>query len=196
VGTGAGVDTTAGCAKPIISPESEVPGGSEAIPTNLRYKSSFAILWSFLSSSDYSIQIFSRKRIVVKRKAPQVIVVRTQSELLYYPFRQGQQVPRSKINREHILEAIRSCAIGSRVCTRPRMDNLTRAQRSATMARVRSRDTKPELVVRRLVHALGYRYQLYRSTLPGKPDLVFPRHSKAILVHGCFWRCGECGAHA
>ena len=64
------------------------------------------------------------------------------------------------------------------------MDNLTRAQRSATMARVRSRDTKPEWAVRRLVHALGYRYRLYRTTLPGRPDLVFPRHGKAICVHG------------
>ena len=74
------------------------------------------------------------------------------------------------------------------------MDNLTRAQRSATMARIRSRDTKPELVVRRLVHALGYRYRLYPSTLPGKPDLVFPRHRKVICVHGCFWHGHDCSA--
>lgn len=55
------------------------------------------------------------------------------------------------------------------------------------MSRVRSRDTKPELLVRKLVHGLGYRYRLHRKDLPGKPDLVFgPRH-KVILVHGCFW---------
>ena len=55
------------------------------------------------------------------------------------------------------------------------------------MSRVRSRDTKPELLVRKLVHGMGYRYRLHRKDLPGKPDLVFgPRH-KVILVHGCFW---------
>lgn len=55
------------------------------------------------------------------------------------------------------------------------------------MSRVRSRDTKPELVVRRLLHGLGYRYRLHRKGLPGKPDLVFPSRRKAIFVHGCFW---------
>lgn len=55
------------------------------------------------------------------------------------------------------------------------------------MALVRARDTKPEMVVRRMVHALGYRYRLHRKDLPGKPDLVFPRIRSAIFVHGCFW---------
>ena len=56
------------------------------------------------------------------------------------------------------------------------------------MARaVKSGDTTPELVVRRLVHALGYRYRLHRRDLPGQPDLVFPRLGKVIQVHGCFW---------
>ena len=59
--------------------------------------------------------------------------------------------------------------------------------RSAQMARVRGKDTKPEMVVRRLVHAMGYRYRLHRKDLPGKPDLVFPRLRKIIQVHGCFW---------
>mgnify|MGYP001628250927 CR=1 FL=1 len=55
------------------------------------------------------------------------------------------------------------------------------------MSRVRDRNTKPEMIVRRLVHSLGYRYRLHRKDLPGKPDLVFgPRH-KVIFVHGCFW---------
>src|SRR6185437_1964919 len=86
-----------------------------------------------------------------------------------------------------------ACRRGGCATTRC-MDNLTRAQRSAAMARVRSRDTKPELVVRRLVHALGYRYRLYRAGLPGKPDLVLPRQKKAIFVHGCFWHGHDCGA--
>jgi DNA mismatch endonuclease (patch repair protein) len=55
------------------------------------------------------------------------------------------------------------------------------------MARVRSRDTKPEMVVRRLVYAMGYRYRLHARDLPGRPDLVFRPLRKAIFVHGCFW---------
>ena len=66
-------------------------------------------------------------------------------------------------------------------------DKLSRAARSANMARVRRRDTGPELVVRRMVHALGYRYRLHVTELPGKPDLVFKRRKKIIFVHGCFW---------
>src|SRR5256885_14520444 len=59
--------------------------------------------------------------------------------------------------------------------------------RSALMARVRSKNSHPEMVVRRVAHALGYRFRLHRSNLPGTPDLVFPRIRKVILVHGCFW---------
>ncbi|MDQ2776025.1 MAG: DNA mismatch endonuclease Vsr [Acidobacteriota bacterium] len=55
------------------------------------------------------------------------------------------------------------------------------------MRRIRSKDTGPELIVRRLVHSLGYRYRLHRADLPGKPDLVFNRRRKVIFVHGCFW---------
>jgi DNA mismatch endonuclease (patch repair protein) len=55
------------------------------------------------------------------------------------------------------------------------------------MQRVRRRDTKPEMVVRRLAHDLGLRFRLHRRDLPGTPDLVFPRHKVAIFVHGCFW---------
>ena len=60
------------------------------------------------------------------------------------------------------------------------------------MSRVRSRDTKPELLVRKLVHGLGYRYRLHRKDLPGKPDLVFGPRRKVILVHGCFWHGHTC----
>lgn len=67
------------------------------------------------------------------------------------------------------------------------MDTLTAEQRSERMSRVRGRDTKPELLVRRLAHGLGYRFRLHRRDLPGTPDLVFPRRSKVIFVHGCFW---------
>lgn len=67
------------------------------------------------------------------------------------------------------------------------MDTLTPQERSERMSRVRSQDTKPEMIVRRLVHSMGFRYRLHRKDLPGKPDLVFPRLQKAIFVHGCFW---------
>lgn len=67
----------------------------------------------------------------------------------------------------------------------------TKEQRSRNMAAIRSRDTKPELLVRRLVHAMGYRFRL-SSKLPGRPDLVLPRHRKVIFVHGCFWHCHDC----
>jgi DNA mismatch endonuclease, patch repair protein len=55
------------------------------------------------------------------------------------------------------------------------------------MAAVRSKDTQPEMMVRRLVHSMGYRYRLHAARLPGKPDLVFAGRRKIIFVHGCFW---------
>ncbi len=67
------------------------------------------------------------------------------------------------------------------------MDTLTPKQRSERMSRVRSKDTKPELAVRRLIHGMGLRYRLHRRNLPGSPDLVFSSRRKVILVHGCFW---------
>ena len=63
---------------------------------------------------------------------------------------------------------------------------------SARMRRIRKTDTKPELIVRRLAHRLGYRYRLHRRGLPGTPDLVFPRLRKVIFVHGCFWHQHHC----
>jgi DNA mismatch endonuclease (patch repair protein) len=67
------------------------------------------------------------------------------------------------------------------------VDTLTKTERGARMARVRGKDTKPELAVRRLVHGMGYRYRLHRRGLPGTPDLVFPGRRKVVFVHGCFW---------
>ena len=61
------------------------------------------------------------------------------------------------------------------------------------MARVRSRDTKPEMRVRRAAHMAGYRFRIHRSDLPGRPDLVFPRYRLAVFVHGCFWHRHGCG---
>lgn len=66
-------------------------------------------------------------------------------------------------------------------------DTLSPGQRSARMALIHARDTKPELAVRRLLHGLGYRYRLHVGALPGRPDLVFASRRKVIFVHGCFW---------
>ena len=65
---------------------------------------------------------------------------------------------------------------------------------SRRMRRICARDTKPELIVRKLVHGMGYRYRLHRADLPGKPDLVFPARRKVIFVHGCFWHRHHCRA--
>lgn len=67
------------------------------------------------------------------------------------------------------------------------MDNLSPELRSRHMRSVRRQHTKPELIVRRIAHSLGFRFRLHRKDLPGSPDLVFPRHRKIIFVHGCFW---------
>ena len=63
------------------------------------------------------------------------------------------------------------------------------------MQRIRSKDTKPELLVRRLVYGMGYRYRLHRKDLPGNPDMVFPGRRKVIFVHGCFWHQHEACNH-
>jgi DNA mismatch endonuclease (patch repair protein) len=67
------------------------------------------------------------------------------------------------------------------------MDTLTPAERSERMSRVRSKDTKPEMLVRSLVHRMGFRFRLHDKSLPGNPDLVFRSRRKIIFVHGCFW---------
>lgn len=65
-------------------------------------------------------------------------------------------------------------------------------ERSDIMRRVRSADTTPELIVRKLTHSLGFRYRLHKKNLPGKPDLLFSGKKKVIFVHGCFWHGHKC----
>lgn len=72
------------------------------------------------------------------------------------------------------------------------MDTRTKEQRTKIMQAVRSQNTGPEMLVRKLVYGMGYRYRLYRKELPGKPDLVFGRRKKVIFVHGCFWHGHGC----
>ena len=71
-------------------------------------------------------------------------------------------------------------------------DVLTPAQRSLCMSRIRGRDTKPEMLIRRGLFARGFRYRLHSGTLPGRPDLVFPARRAVIFVHGCFWHAHDC----
>lgn len=70
------------------------------------------------------------------------------------------------------------------------------AIRRRTMQAVKSKDTSPEMLVRRMLHARGYRYRLHRKELPGNPDLVFPSRKKLIFVHGCFWHGHDCARGA
>ncbi len=73
------------------------------------------------------------------------------------------------------------------------MDIVTPEVRSRIMSRIRSKDTKPEMTVRRLIHSLGYRFRLHRRDLPGTPDMVFPGRKAVIFVNGCFWHGHDCG---
>ena len=66
------------------------------------------------------------------------------------------------------------------------------AVRSRIMASIRGKDTRPEMIVRRGLHAMGFRFRLHHRKLPGRPDLVFARYRAVILVHGCFWHGHEC----
>lgn len=77
------------------------------------------------------------------------------------------------------------------------VDSLTTEQRHRVMSRIRSKDTKPEMLVRRLLYAQGYRYRLHAADLPGTPDLVFRGRHQVIFVNGCFWHSHSCpnGTH-
>jgi DNA mismatch endonuclease, patch repair protein len=72
------------------------------------------------------------------------------------------------------------------------MDVLTKEQRRLNMSRIRGKDTKPEMLLRRSLHAVGLRFRLHEARLPGKPDMVFPRYRAVILIHGCFWHGHDC----
>lgn len=67
------------------------------------------------------------------------------------------------------------------------MDKLSKQVRSQNMAAIRAANTKPEMIVRRVAHGLGFRFRLHRRDLPGRPDLVFAKHRAVVFVHGCFW---------
>ena len=72
------------------------------------------------------------------------------------------------------------------------VDIFSKKKRSQIMARISGKDTKPELIIRRILFSEGYRYRLHRKDLPGNPDIVFPGRKKAIFVNGCFWHGHNC----
>ena len=74
----------------------------------------------------------------------------------------------------------------------PAMDRISKAKRSSLMKSVSSGNTKPEILVRKLLHKLGFRFRLRRKDLPGKPDIVLPKYNTVIFVHGCFWHGHDC----
>lgn len=74
------------------------------------------------------------------------------------------------------------------------MNRLSPEKRSKIMASIRSKDTKPEISVRKKLHKMGFRFRLYKKDLPGKPDIVLPRYKIAIWVQGCFWHAHTCKA--
>ncbi len=67
------------------------------------------------------------------------------------------------------------------------MDRISKEHRSWNMSRIRGRDTGPEKIVRSVLHRMGYRFRLHRRDLPGRPDIVLPKHNAVVFVHGCFW---------
>jgi DNA mismatch endonuclease (patch repair protein) len=70
-------------------------------------------------------------------------------------------------------------------------DHLDKEARSWNMSRIRGKDTKPEIVVRKILHAAGFRFRLHVKNLPGKPDIVLPKWKTVVFVHGCFWHRHE-----
>lgn len=99
-----------------------------------------------------------------------------------------RSVPRTSMARRVYIAG---CTVN--LCNMHAMtDIVSRKARSALMSRIKGRDTKPELAVRRLLHAMGYRFRLHLGRLPGSPDIVLPRYHSVILVHGCFWHRHGC----
>jgi DNA mismatch endonuclease (patch repair protein) len=72
-------------------------------------------------------------------------------------------------------------------------DTLTKAERSALMARIRGTNTKPEVLVRSALHRAGFRFRLHNRSLPSRPDIVLAKHRAVVFVHGCFWHRHGCG---
>lgn len=71
-------------------------------------------------------------------------------------------------------------------------DTVSRETRSRMMSGIRAKDTQPEMLIRKALHARGFRYRLHVANMPGRPDMVFPRYRAVILAHGCFWHGHDC----
>jgi DNA mismatch endonuclease (patch repair protein) len=93
-----------------------------------------------------------------------------------------------------VLASTRFRSIHEKLTGLPMPDRLTPSQRSYCMSRIRSKNTRPEVAVRSIIHCMGFRFRLHQPDLPGRPDIVLPRHRKIVLVHGCFWHVHTCRA--
>jgi len=117
-------------------------------------------------------------------------IARTQRQSTF-PIRDGWIT--SRLSDERPWSHLRTAAPRMKPLTR---DKLSRQRRSWNMSRIRGKDTTPELLVRRLLHSMGYRFRLHVSSLPGRPDIVLAKYRTVIFVHGCFWHrhsgCKNC----
>lgn len=112
------------------------------------------------------------------RQSPRQVLLDRQTDRQLQKW-QAIQAPRKIFSR---------CIPGSATKTRWHVTDIVDKQtRSRMMAGIRGKDTKPELILRRALHARGYRFRLHSKNVPGRPDLVFPKHRAVVFVHGCFW---------
>jgi DNA mismatch endonuclease (patch repair protein) len=101
--------------------------------------------------------------------------------------------PGSSAQRAHFHSLFLPLTLGWAELSRDAgMDTLSKAERSALMARVKNKNSTPEVMVRSLLHNLGYRFRIHRRDLPGTPDVYLPKYRAAVFVHGCFWHGHNC----
>ncbi|MFN7769570.1 MAG: very short patch repair endonuclease [Planctomycetaceae bacterium] len=148
----------------------------DAVPVAIHHK------WSLISRNPNGVKI---RRLFSQRGAPLAgHGAQVDCSEIWTWFKKSQTVHLSQCGISYTMEIVMK-------------DALTPDERSRLMAKVRSKDTAPELAVRHVVSSLGFRYRLHGGgKLPGSPDLVFPRLRKVIFVHGCFWHrhegCARC----
>lgn len=123
----------------------------------------------------------------VRKQASEWIVVSRVFEVL-----RGRRDP-------HLVRALRMCngriqctVAVTTLCGAKKMDVVSKSRRSELMSRIGDKDTRPETIVRRLLHAMGFRFRLHRRDLPGCPDIVLPQFDTVVFVHGCFWHGHSC----
>lgn len=175
---------------PVVEADVDIPEACEGVIVS---KDVFAIR----SHPDFRI---SRRALIISRLAQVIAERKVQGGLRRVLITQAKDSNGSpSVGTRHweALRLLRPRLRGRKKTTTRRTTKkgtMTRptSERSRIMRAVRDRDTKPEMLVRKMVHRLGYRYRLHRADLPGKPDLVFPSRRKVIFVNGCFWHGHDC----